>query len=325
MGTSAESILQGFELDVQSLTVPDTGIAEEGFVKFGEEDGVSATSAAVQRRIERRGAARLLLAIPIRVLGFDEGRGEVFEDTETIEISRTGARLALEHRVYPGDVIRIINLENCCEADFRIVGPARLVRAAKVEWGVECVESDRNIWEMETDSRAAGPDAGAETALECRACGAQEAACLTPVEEEVLYSSGIIARECGACAMLTYWTCADPALRPRSFAPGEPVAPPPRQLRQKLQTEKRREKRLGLQLPVRVRTASGAEESGKTYNISLGGLAVGLEMELKPGEFVSLCCPFTRDGQNIEQRAEVRWADEFSSERKRLYGFRFVR
>ena len=122
---------------------------------------------------EQRRTERLLLTIPIRVIGLDMGGEDFTEDTHTIVVNHAGARIALQHRVAADDSIRIINLENYNEADFRIVGPTRLAGSEVAEWGVECSEPGRNIWgiELPPPLTQQGSDAGA--LLECRACHAQ--------------------------------------------------------------------------------------------------------------------------------------------------------
>lgn len=299
--------------------------SDDGFISFARDAQLPASSRAAARDSERRGAERLTLSIPIRVMGFDEGRDEVFENTSTIVVSRSGARIALQHSVFPDDVIRIINLENHCEADFRVVGPARFALGQVAEWGVECIERDRNIWELNLPQRAAAQGSEDGPMLECRACGQQEPCEVTPMETEVLDCTGIIARDCSACRYVTYWTYAEVSRRPRKFDPSEAVAPPPRTYRRNEQVEKRKTKRLDLQLPVLVRVGDRQEKS-KTVNVSTCGFGGCLEMELEPGQIVKVFCPFTEgDQNNIEQAAEVRWADPYPSGPKRLYGFRFLR
>lgn len=75
---------------------------------------------------EKRNTERILLTIPIRVTAFGGSAGGFSEETYTVEINRAGARIALGHRVETGDTLRIVNLENGREADFRVVGPSRV-------------------------------------------------------------------------------------------------------------------------------------------------------------------------------------------------------
>jgi hypothetical protein len=95
---------------------------------------------------EQRNSERLLLTIPVRVMGFDPRTGTFTEDTHTVMVNRAGALIRLRHRVAADDSIRIVNLENYAEADFRVVGLARTEAREVYQWGVECLELERNIW-----------------------------------------------------------------------------------------------------------------------------------------------------------------------------------
>ncbi len=95
-------------------------------------------------QLEQRRTERLTLSVPIRVIGTDPAGEPFTEDTYTLVLNQAGARIALQHRVTPEDSIRIINLENYNEADFRVVGATRLSGTEAAEWGVECAEAGRN-------------------------------------------------------------------------------------------------------------------------------------------------------------------------------------
>jgi PilZ domain len=274
---------------------------------------------------EQRGTERLMVSIPIRVVGFNTMSGDFTEDTQTIVVNQAGARISLHHRVEADDVLRIANLENYNEADFRVVGPTRMLEGEVGEWGVECSEVGRNIWgfELPAPLEATGAEAGA--LLECRACHAQGFWPLTLMEVEVLNSTGIVNRQCSACKKVTYWAYADIERRPREFAPGEPVAPAPREAEIRKKMEKRREKRMGMKLPVWVRNARGEEETAKTENVSKGGFAVSLAMDLNVGDELSVMCPYTPGSQDIPQKADVRRRATFPFGGRRLYGVHYIR
>ncbi len=269
---------------------------------------------------EQRTSDRIRVQLPIRVFGFDEARGEFLEDTHTIVISPTGSLIALKHRVFPAEVIRIVNLRNVQEADFRIVGPSVITESEVAEWGVECMDRDRNIWGIEfPPAEARDP----RVLLECRACHSQDSWPATLLEREVLASTGIIALNCVHCGKAAYWTYVDPKQRPEAFTQAEAVAPPPRVLPVKKFVERRKRKRLAMKLPILVRTQKGEEELGKTENVSSAGLAVALRMELTEGEVVTVICPYTEGAQDIEQKAVVRWRDAYPAGFNMVYGLEY--
>jgi hypothetical protein len=274
---------------------------------------------------EQRSTERLALRIPIRVIGFASAAGDFTEDTETLVVNQGGARIALQHHVAADDSIRIVNLESHAEAEFRVVGPTRLEGEHVSEWGVECTESGHNVWgvELPPPLPREGKDAGA--LLECRACHSQGFWPLTLMEVEVLDSTGEINRTCSNCAKTTYWTYADASRRPREFSATEPVAPMPREAEVHKFVERRKFKRMMLKLPIYVRNQKGEHEISKTENVSKGGVAVPLEMELQVGDLVSVECPHTSEVPDILQKAEVRYRATFSFGGRRLYGLMYIR
>ena len=274
---------------------------------------------------ERRGTERLALRIPIRVIGFATADGDFTENTETLVVNQGGARITLKHHVAADDTVRIVNLDSHAEAEFRVVGLTRLKGGEVSEWGVECTEKDHNVWGVELSPPLAreGKDAGA--LLECRACHSQGFWPLTLMEVEVLDTTGEINRSCSKCDRTTYWVYADVGRRPREFSDAEPVAPKPREAEIHKFVERRKFKRMMLKLPIFVRNQEGEEEVSKTDNVSKGGVAVPLAMDLKIGEIVNVECPHTTEVPDILQKAEVRYRGTFPFDGRRLYGLMYIR
>jgi hypothetical protein len=274
--------------------------------------------------LEMRRSERLSLSIPIRVIGIDLAGTQFSEDTRTSVISRGGARVPLSHAVKAGDTLRIINMENYSEADFRVAGPTSLASESP-EFGVECVQPGRNIWGIELPA-AIDPEAAAAGALlECRGCQQQALWVVSLMEAEVLDSTGQVARPCDRCSKITYWTYAETIRRPRVFSPSEPTAPQPRLDEALKKVEKRGEKRLGMKMPIHIRRSQGEIEITKTENMSKHGFAASLRMELNVGDMVSIVCPYSAGSAEIEQKAEVRRRALYDFGGQRLYGFRYVR
>ena len=76
---------------------------------------------------------------------------------------------------------------------------------------------------------------------------------------------------------------------------------------------------------MRVENKSGQSEVRHTENMSKGGLALSIQMELEEGEIVRVMCPYAENGTNIEQRCEVRWRDPYPAGKRCYYGLRFLR
>ncbi len=271
---------------------------------------------------DRKRMEQLQVNIPLRVIGTSPEGGEFTEDTHTVAVSQAGARVALTHGAMPGDTVRIVNLQNYSEADFRVVGPLSRPETKPGEWGVECVERGRNIWGVDLPPVEAGvPEAGVR--LECRACHDQGPVTVTLMEIEVLNSTGLIVGECKHCGKPTYWVYADAAHRPHQLSPADPVAPAARDAAAP-QREKRTHRRVAMKVPILVRNQKNEQEISKTENMSKGGVAVSLVMELTVGDKLTIICPYAPSGQNIEQKAEVRWRSAFPFGGLRSYGLQFA-
>lgn len=275
-------------------------------------------SGSAQRRTER-----VKLSIPIRVMCFGGSAGDFVEDTHTLMVNRDGALIALKHRVTPEDTIRIINLENLREADFRVVGEMRLEIPDYSGWGVECLERERTLWDIDFPPPLdpAGSNAGA--LLECLGCNKQGLLVLSLIEVDLLESAGMLQRLCQHCGQLSTWTYADLTRRPKDVR--VPMQPPvkPQVGKWNGKIERRTYKRIGVKLRALIRNARGEEEIAKTENLSKGGLALCLKMTLSLGEFVTVICPYTGSGQEFEQKAEVRYRAPHVAGVNWFYGLRY--
>ena len=272
---------------------------------------------------EQRSSERLQIAIPIRVMAFGGTSGSFTEDTHTVEVNAAGARIALVHRVCPDDTLRIIDLENFREADFRVVGLIRLAGDKISEWGVECLDQRRNVWGIEFGPPLAPEGIQAGALLCCRGCGQRAFTPLSIMEAEVLEATGALQRLCSRCGEFSSWVCSETDFPAQEIQPAEsaPSATPPEKWDG--QAERRAHKRLAFKLPIRIRNHRGDSEVTKTENVSKGGFAVSLSMKLEVGEIVSVICPYTEGGSDLEQRAEVRRRAPSDPGRWR-YGCRYV-
>lgn len=268
---------------------------------------------------------RAAMSIPIRVSAFDEGRGEFVEDSHTTQVSAWGGWIVLKNWAYPMDVVRIVNLQNLFEADFRVVGLIRYPERGAAEWVVECLEKGRNIWGVEFPQIKPAEESKITGTMECVSCKTHEAFSLAPSEIDVLQSTGLIGNFCKTCDKPTYWTYADAHRRPPAFPPFEDLAPPPRVEKSSAFINTRAHRRLELQLPMVIRNEKGEEETSVTKNISRAGFATVLAMSLSQGDIVTFECAQFSGNQSIGLKAECRWAGAVTpGGTKHMYGFRTI-
>jgi hypothetical protein len=269
---------------------------------------------------------RIFHKFPIRVAAFGGSAGNFSEETYTVEVNRAGARIALQHRVAPDDTLRIVNLGNLREADFRVIRQNRLAAEGPGDLDVECLEADRNLWDLqfalplETHKKPAG------ALLKCGDCGAQSFCALRDWELEIL-ASGPLQRFCPRCGGPTSWrhvgvnspAAEAPSLETPANSPAPIVELPP-----EAWISKRAHKRLALKMPILVRDQKGRQELTKTEDVSKAGVAVCLGLKLEVGDIVEVSCPHTEDGHKLEQKAVVRNRKTFFAGESWIYGLRYV-
>jgi hypothetical protein len=260
---------------------------------------------------------------------FGGSAGDFVEDTHTLMVNRDGALIALVHRLAADDTIRIVNLENFREADFRVVGETRLESTDFSGWGVECLEKERTLWDIDFPPPLdpAGSNAGA--LLECLDCGKQGLLVLSLIEVDLLESAGTLQKLCDRCGHLSTWTWADITRRPKlpppvQAAAAQPAASP-KVGKWDGKIERRLFKRMAIKLRTLVRNNKGQQEIAKTENLSKGGLAICLKMQLSLGEFVTVICPYSGGVEEFERKAEVRYRAPHVAGQNCFYGLRYFR
>lgn len=265
-----------------------------------------------------------MLEIPIRVLSFDKREGNFTEDTHTIFVNRDGALITLKNRVAPDEIVRIINLENLREADFRVVGTARLDHEDVTQWGVECLDKERTLWDIDFPPPISTGCEEAGALLECRGCGRQALRVLTLTDVGLLDSVGNLEQLCGHCGELSSWAYADATRRPQKVPESKEISATPQRVKWDGRSERRLHKRIALKLPILVQNNAGQKEIGKTEDVSKGGISACLEIKLAVGDIISVVCPYAAAGQQIEQKAEVRRRVMVYAGEKSLYGLKYV-
>jgi hypothetical protein len=283
------------------------------------------TAKASLREVEHRRSERLLLTASIRVEGMNQDGEKFSEDTRTIVISRQGARIYLKHVVAAGAVLLIAPLVGRRSAMFRVVGPTQPLSGVGGEWGVECLESNCDIWGIRFPP-ARSVESICTALIECRRCHTVKLTPLTLVEHEVLGTSGLLVKQCDACGRATSWSYKETSMPLAGDDLGAALPSPESLTEQQGESNRRTHNRAALQMPIRVRSFSGTEEFTRSENVSRGGLCFITSRNYEVGEVLLVTCPFEKtDPQHIETRGQVVRRREMQGTGRKIYGVCYER
>jgi hypothetical protein len=281
---------------------------------------------------EKRRSQKVKLSIPLRIHGTD-GAGRPYEcEARTVDLNRHGARIRISRLLAAGETIRVRNVSNRREADFRVAGPVSPLTkeggvfgvlgpvsedpAKRRSYGIECLDTSMNFWGITFPRAAEREPAPPSALLQCRKCQTTALLNISLVEVDVLETAGILSWPCETCGEVTPWGYAkkDPETLPSRESPaGE--AP------QDLHFRKHR--RVSLQLPMRIRKYSGEVEITKCEDISKGGLCFVSQKHYYTGEGILVACPYNPSGQNIEVEAQIVRQEDIEDTTRSIYGIKF--
>lgn len=271
--------------------------------------------------VQARRSERVLLKIPIEVKGRG-AEGKTFREvTTTLVINRNGARITLKNSPQPDERVTVTNLYNNLSCPFRIVGRTGKSLGEGPEWGVECLEPERNVWGISFPEKQETPGEGEliDALLECSKCSFRELAQLAREQYRALSAQSSIQRDCPKCKAPTEWqfgfleTGTEQAPAPQ---PVQTVSTPVPAKKE----ERRKARRVTLKLPVRVRLSDGRENITRTENYSRLGACFISALEIKEGETVLLTVGYTGSGSDVEAPARVVWRRPIEGKNQTAYG-----
>lgn len=98
------------------------------------------------RSEERRRSVRVLLRIPVRVLGENSAGQLVDEGAETLAVSRHGALVKTTTGLRPGSKVRVENPDNHRSATFRVVWTKAKPLDGAWHAGLELMAGKPTLW-----------------------------------------------------------------------------------------------------------------------------------------------------------------------------------
>lgn len=276
--------------------------------------------------MERRRSDRLTLTLPLVISGVDEN-GDDFEcEAQTINVNRDGARILIPRLLRSGQQVKVVNKLSRREAVFRVAGPLAPLTEKGGEFGFmgpitldagrppRGSDSSSSLWGIRFPPLIPGEETSPKALLACRDCKTVEMAQTSLIEIEVLESSGILSRSCSQCGSETPWGYASPDNPAQPGVDSETGAKG---------AERRRHRRVVLQMPILIRDYFGGVEVTKSENVSKGGVGFASEKIYQLGEGVMIACPYDKSSQNIEVPGHIATRREISGTNRKLYGVRY--
>jgi hypothetical protein len=272
--------------------------------------------------IERK-SERALLRIPIRVEGKDALGNAFDETTSTLVVNRFGGLIIAAHPLEPGSVIKITNLKNRASCSFQVVTRASRSLSGTPEWGVKSLEPDVEIWGVYFPTRAEEPPQAdlIHVLLECQKCFSREMAALTVQQYRKLLVQSSLTRPCPKCSAMSDWKLGFVEVELDEVSPSLPVGAASESTPRN-GIEQRRDKRLVVKLPLRVRLPDGQEETSTTENISKSGLCFACSLEMQIGDMLYVSVGLDRPGQGPDIPARIMWRRPSDDEGRSFYGAR---
>jgi len=263
---------------------------------------------------DKRRSDRLMLTIPLRAQGTD-ARGETFNTlARTVNLSRYGAQVQIPRPLRRGQTVRLVNPAAQGEADFRVVGLLAFSAEQGGAYGVECLESNGNIWQIQFPAQAGDEPADAKALLECRMCQTVALANLSVGELETLRTAGIVARGCQTCKAVT------PA-RYAQIREAKEVAAAQGWIAAVARLAKpRRHRRICLQVPLGVRDSRDRFEVTRTENVSRGGLCFTSDKDYEAGQQVLVAFPASSLSREVEVPGQIVWQTPMEKSQRKVYG-----
>jgi hypothetical protein len=274
---------------------------------------------------EKRRSDRLMLTVPLWVMGSHPKGFPFIEDARTISLNRDGALIHIFRLLRAGQTVLVFNLVTQREADFRVVGPIAPFTEKGGDYGIERLKRLDNIWGIRFPSPPEGGPNDPKAVLECRKCRSVELARLSLVEVEVLETAGILSRHCRRCRASRSWGFPEQKIAMEG-PPGEAemFAEAEAQVRAQARgDEHRRHRRVLLQLPVLVRNFEGENEITKTENASKSGFCFTSRKKYELGEGLIVACPYADKGKNLERPARIVRRLELEGLNRKVYGVRY--
>jgi len=262
-------------------------------------------ASAAQRRSDR-----VSLTLLLEASGKDINEQEFTGPARTMQINRTGAVILLDRDLRPDqriEIRRMAPLEAHRHTQVRIVGQFGLQKEGFV-YGVEILEPQSDIWNIEFPPIAESEEAVARMLLECTYCRSREVVYLNEFELGGFEKNRGTARHCKVCDVPTIWTQAPhevAKIDPVKFAASVHAESGSASAASLTDAERRHSLRLQTRLTACVRLAGSDDELAVCEEISAEGLCFRSKRRFEEQSRIDIAVPYADATANIFVPARV--------------------
>jgi hypothetical protein len=273
-----------------------------------------------------RRSDRIALRFRITVSGTDAMGHGFLEETETVVVSRHGAKIALRRKLVPELELSVRCADTGEEADVRVVGQIG-EGPEGVYYGIEILDPQRDLWGIEFPHLAESEKAVVRTLLECVHCRTREIAYLDELEAEVFEANKILSRACKRCRDMTLWKLSEGEVAEAQLplSGDRPVATAAAPARPARTQNERKNVRVELQTKACIRTPIHGEDVVLTGNVSRDGFSFQSSVRYAVDSVVEASVPYSPGAANIFSPARIKHAEETSGQDTITYGAQYIR
>jgi hypothetical protein len=261
-----------------------------------------------------RRSDRVYLELRIQISGVDASGESFTEQTQTLVISRHGAKIVSHHLLVPQQPLNLRCYKTGIETLARVVGQIGQVEEGYY-YGMEVSDDKVNTWGIEFPPLPETTDAAGRVLLECIRCHAQEVVYLDVFALEVLLANQTLMRPCKQCPGPGNSLWKEVAARETEQIAVNKVPTMPVRTR-----NERRDPRVALKVSVCIRHPEFGDELATTENVSRGGFRFKSHRRYGIGTIIEAALPYTPGAANIFAPAQIIYADEAPTEELYAHG-----
>jgi hypothetical protein len=177
---------------------------------FSGTQSTHPVSRSGEQRARRSG--RMVLSVPILLIG-SNSEGKVFtEKTQTVVVSRHGAGILSRNKLMAEQLLVLREEATNREAEIRVVGEIGQ-QGEMNAYGVAFVDATLHFWQTTFPAGTASVERPATLLLECGGCGDVTELTNGDYEYDICAIHGGLAQYCGECGLLTVWRRTEKAAR----------------------------------------------------------------------------------------------------------------